>query len=150
MQTLINNFQQKHGKKVPLPKIYMDKDSSDSEGLELEDGTQVGRKAAGGSGGSAGGKPGRKPSAGGSSTGGSGDGGRPGPSLGGSGAGGSGSTGGGGPGRGSKRGRDDDDPMMILTNEGRQVNLPRDQNHHWPGKSLEDQLCMVASTLVQE
>ena len=116
MQTLITNFQRKHGKKVPLPKIYMDEDSSDSEGLELEDGTRVGRKAAGGSGGSGGGKPGRKPSAGGSSSsgsgsaGGSGDGGGTGPSSGGSGAGGSGGTGGGGPGRGSKRGRDDDDP----------------------------------------
>ena len=41
-------------------------------------------------------------------------------------------------------------PMMILTNEGRQVNLPRDQNHHWPGKSLEDQSRMMASTSVQE
>ena len=41
-------------------------------------------------------------------------------------------------------------PMMIPTNEGRQVNLPRDQSHHWPGKSLEGQLCMVASTSVQE
>ena len=110
MQTLITNFQRKHGKNVPLPKIYMDEDSSDSEGLELEDGTRVGRKAAGGSGGSSGGKPGRKPSAGGSgssggsSIGGSGDGGGPGPSSGGSGAGGSGGTGGGGPGRGSKHG----------------------------------------------
>ena len=116
MQTLITNFQRKHGKKVPLPKIYMDEDSSDSKGLELEDRTWVGRKAAGGSGGSSGGKPGRKPSAGGSggssgsSTGGSGDGGGPGPSSVGSGAGGSGGTGGGGPGRGSKCGRDDDDP----------------------------------------
>ena len=52
MQELITNFQRKHGKKVPLPKIYMDEDSSDSEGLELEDGTRVGRKATGGSGGS--------------------------------------------------------------------------------------------------
>ena len=114
MQTLINNFQKKHGKKVPLPKIYMDEDSSDSEGLELEDGTRVGRKAAGGSGGSGRGKPGRKPSvvsSGGSgSARGSGDGGGAGPSSGGSGAGGYGGTGGGGPGRGSKCGRDDDDP----------------------------------------
>ena len=116
MQDLITNFQRKHGKKVPLPKIYMDEDSSNSKGLELEDGTRVGRKAAGGSEGSSGGKPGRKPSAGGSgssgssSTRGSGDGGSPGPSSGGRGAGGSGSTGGGGPGRGSKCGQDDDDP----------------------------------------
>ena len=48
MQALITNFQKKHGKKVLLPKIYMDEDSSDSEGLELEDGTRVGRKATGG------------------------------------------------------------------------------------------------------
>ena len=112
MQELITNFQRKHGKKVPLPKIYMDEDSSNSEGLELEDGTRVGRKAIGGSGGSGGGKPGRKPSTGGSgssSAGGSGGVSGPGPSSGGSGAGGSGSTGG-GPGRGSKHGQDDDNP----------------------------------------
>ena len=103
MQELITNFQRKHGKKVPLPKIYMDEDDSNSKGLELEDRTRVGRKATGGSGGSRGGKPGRKPSADGS--GGSG----PGPSLGGGGAGDSGGMGGGGPGRGSKHSRDDDD-----------------------------------------
>ena len=34
MQELITNFQRKHGKKVPLPKLYMDEDSSDSKGLE--------------------------------------------------------------------------------------------------------------------
>ena len=87
MQTLITNFQRKHSKKVLLPKIYMDEDSSDSEGLELEDGTRVGRKAAGGSGGSSGGNPGRKPSVGGnggSGARGSGGGGSPGPSSGGS------------------------------------------------------------------
>ena len=49
MQELMANFQRKHGKKIPLPKIYMDEDSSDSEGLELEDGTRVGRKTPGGS-----------------------------------------------------------------------------------------------------
>ena len=31
MQDLIVNFQKKHGKKVPLPKLYMDEDTSDSE-----------------------------------------------------------------------------------------------------------------------
>ena len=80
IQVLITNFQRKHSKKVPLPKIYADEDNSDSEGLELEVGTRVGRKATGGSGGSDGGKPGRKPSAGGSgssSAGGSGGGGNP-------------------------------------------------------------------------
>ena len=115
MQDLITNFQKKHGKKVPLPKLYMDEDSSDSEGLELANGTRVGRKATDGAGGSGGGKPGRKPTASSSSSsaGGSGGGGiDPGPSSGGGGAGGSGSVGS-GPGRGSKCGRDDnpdDDP----------------------------------------
>ena len=112
MQELITNFQRKHGKKVPLPKLYMDEDNSDSEGLELADRTRVGRKATDGAGGSSGGNPGRKPMPGGSSSGAGGSGGgsgNPGPSSGGGGAGGSGSVGG-GPGRGSKRGRDDDNP----------------------------------------
>ena len=113
MQEFITNFQRKHGKKVPLPKLYMDEDSFDSKGLELADGTGVGRKATDGAGGSSGGKPGRKPAASSSSSGaggsGGGGGGDPGPSSGGGGAGGSGGTGG-GPGRGSKRGRDDDNP----------------------------------------
>ena len=59
MQELITNFQHKHGKNFPLPKIYADEDSSDSEGLELDNGPRVGRKMP------AGGKPGRKPSTGG-------------------------------------------------------------------------------------
>ena len=114
MQELITNFQRKHGKKVPLPKLYMDEDSSDNEGLELADGTRVGRKATDGAGGSGRGKPGRKPVASSSSSGAGGSGscgggGDPGPSSGGGGAGGSGSVGS-GPGRGSKRFRDDDDP----------------------------------------
>ena len=37
MRELITNFQKKHGKKVPLPKLYADEDSSDDEGLELAD-----------------------------------------------------------------------------------------------------------------
>ena len=115
MQELITNFQRKHGKKVPLPKLYMDEDSSDSEGLELADGTRVGRKATDGAGGSGGGKPGKKPSTGGRSSGGtggsSGSGGTS--TSGGSGA----STSGGGrvggsggddPGQGKKHSRDDD------------------------------------------
>ena len=112
MQELITNFQRKHSRKVPLPKLYMDEDSSDSEGLELADGTRVGRKATDGAGGSGRGKPGRKPTAGGSSSsaGGSGGGGSdPRPSSGGGGASGSGGIGS-GPGRGSKCGRDDNDP----------------------------------------
>ena len=113
MQELITNFQRKHGKKVLLPKLYMDEDSSDSEGLELADGTRVGRKATNGAGGSGRGKPGRKPATSGSSSGAGGScggsGGNAGPSSGGGGASGSGGTGA-GPGRGSKHGRDDDDP----------------------------------------
>ena len=124
MQELITNFQRKHGKKVPLPKLYMDEDSSDSEGLELVDGTRVGRKATDGAGGSGGGKPGRKPTAGGSSSeaegsGGSGSASTSGSSGASTGGSGSASTGGGGsaggsrgndPGWGRKCGRDDNDP----------------------------------------
>ena len=116
MQELMANFQHKHSKKIPLPKIYMDEDDSDSEGLELEDGTRVGRKATGGS--SSGGKPGRKPSAGGAGGGtGTSGGGGTGGTAGGVGTSGSGgaegstdSAGGSGPGRGSKCSHEDDDP----------------------------------------
>ena len=120
MQELITNFQRKHGKKVPLPKLYMDKDSSDSEGLELADGTRVDRKAADGAGGSSGGKPGRKPTAGGGGSRAGGSGSSGGASTGG---GGSASTSGGGgiggsrgddPGRGRKRGHDDDPRTALL------------------------------------
>ena len=127
MQELITNFQRKHGKKVPLPKLYMDEDSSDSEGLELVDGTRVGRKAADGAGGSSRGKPGRKPVAGGSSSGAGGSGGgggNPRPSSGGGGAGGSGGIGG-GLGRGSKRGRDDDDPDDDLNKRRKTSDPPK-------------------------
>ena len=111
MQDLIANFQKKHGKKVPLPKLYMDKDTSDSEGLELQDGSVVGKKATGGS--SGGGKLGRKPSTSGSSSGGAGgSAGRGGASTSGggsgastSGSGGVGRSGGDNPGRGRKRGQ---------------------------------------------
>ena len=71
MQELITNFQRKHRKKVPLPKIYMDEDSSDSEGIELQDRSIVGRKTPGGSSGFGRGKPGRKPAAGSRGSGGS-------------------------------------------------------------------------------
>ena len=40
--------------------------------------------------------------------------------------------------------------MMSPTSKGRQANLPRDQSLHWPRKSLEDQLRLVASTSAQE
>ena len=49
MRELVTNFQKKHGQKVPMPAIYEDEDSSDSEGLELADGTKVDKKTAGGS-----------------------------------------------------------------------------------------------------
>ena len=47
MKEFVTNFQKKHGQQVPMPKIYGDKDSSDSEGLELADGTKVGKKTTG-------------------------------------------------------------------------------------------------------
>ena len=99
MREFITNFQKKHGQQVPMPKIYGDEDSSESEGLELADGTKVGKKTTGGAGGSGGGKPRKKPAAGGCSSGAGGTGGGDGPSTSGGGAGGSGSR---------KRGRDDD------------------------------------------
>ena len=114
MQEFITNFQQKHSKRVPLPKLYRDEDSSDSEGLELADGTRVGKKATGGAGGSGGGKPGKKPSTGGSGSSAGTSGGGSASTSGGSGASASGGSGigrsgGNDPGRGRKRGRDDDD-----------------------------------------
>ena len=54
MREFVTNFQKKHGQQVPMPKIYGDEDSSDSEGLELADGTKVGKKTTGGAGGSGG------------------------------------------------------------------------------------------------
>ena len=44
MREFVTNFQQKHGQQVPMPKIYEDEDSSDSEGLELADGNQSGQE----------------------------------------------------------------------------------------------------------
>ena len=102
MREFVTNFQQKHGQQVPMPKIYGDEDSSDSEGLELADGTKVGKKTTGGAGGSGRGKLRKKPAASGSaSTSGGGGSARDGssPSTSGSGVGRSG---------GRKRGRDDD------------------------------------------
>ena len=117
MREFIANFQKKHGQQVPMPKIYGDEDSSDSEGLELADGTKVGKKTTGSAGGSSGGKPCKKP-AGGSSASTSGGGGSAhgGSSASTSGGGGTGTggggdiggTGGGDPGQGRKRGWDDD------------------------------------------
>ena len=48
---------------MPLPKLYGDEDSSDSEGLELADGSRVGKKAADGAGGSGGNKANKKSAA---------------------------------------------------------------------------------------
>ena len=47
MREFVTNFQKKHGQQVPMPKIYGDEDSSDSEGLELADRTKVGKKTTG-------------------------------------------------------------------------------------------------------
>ena len=106
MREFVTNFQKKHGQQVPMPKIYGDEDSSESEGLELADGTKVGKKTTGGAGGSGGGKPHKKPAAGGRSSGAGGTGGGDGPSTSGDGP---STSGGGAGGSGSrKRGRDDD------------------------------------------
>ena len=69
MREFVANFQKKHGQQVPMPKIYGDEDSSDSQGLELADGTIVGKKATGGAGSSGGGKPRKKSAGGGRSSG---------------------------------------------------------------------------------
>ena len=102
MGEFVTNFQRKHGQQVPMPKIYRDEDTLDSDGIELADGTQAAKKTAGGAGGSGGSKPRKKPAASSSagtssSRGGAHEGGDP--STSGGGAGGSG---------GKKRGRDDD------------------------------------------
>ena len=55
MQELITNFKNKYGQTIPLPKIYQDEDSSDSEGLALEDGTRYEKKTTGGGGSKGGG-----------------------------------------------------------------------------------------------
>ena len=99
MGEFVTNFQKKHGQKVPMPKIYRDEDTSDSDGIELADGAKVGKKTTGGAGGSGRGKPRKKPAAGGRSGEAGGTGGGDGPSTSGGGAGGSG---------GRKRGQDDD------------------------------------------
>ena len=108
MREFVANFQKKHGQQVPMPKIYGDEDSSDSEGLELADGTKVGKKTTGGAGGSGGSQPHKKSAAGGRSSGAGGSGGGGGASAGGSS--GPSTSGGGGVGGsgGRKRGRDDD------------------------------------------
>ena len=64
MREFVTNFQKKHGQQVPMPKIYGDEDTSDSDGIELADGTKAAKKTTGGTGGSGGGKPRKKPTAG--------------------------------------------------------------------------------------
>ena len=111
MREFVTNFQKKHGQQVPMPKIYGDEDTSEEEGLELADGTKVGKKATGGAEGSGRSKPHKKPAASGCSSGAGGTSGGDGPST--SGAGGSG---------GKKRGRDgdgdDDDPNKCRKTGG--------------------------------
>ena len=102
MREFVANFQKKHGQQVPMPKIYGDKDTLDSDGIELADGTKAAKKTEGDAGGSSGSKARKKPAAGGSASTSSGGGGAhegAGPSTSGGSAGGSG---------GRKRGRDDD------------------------------------------
>ena len=48
MREFVTNFQKKHGQQVPMPKIYGDEDSTDSEGPELADGTKAVKKTTGG------------------------------------------------------------------------------------------------------
>ena len=84
MREFVANFQKKHGQQVPMPKIYGDEDSSDSKGLELADGTKVGKKTTGGAEGSGGSQPCKKSAAGGRSSGAGGLGGGGGASAGGS------------------------------------------------------------------
>ena len=54
MREFVTNFQKKHGQQVPMPKIYGDEDSNDSEGPELADGTKAVKKTTGGASGGGG------------------------------------------------------------------------------------------------
>ena len=54
MREFVTNFQKKHGQQVPMPKIYGDEDSTNSEGPELADGTKVVKKTTGGASGGGG------------------------------------------------------------------------------------------------
>ena len=49
MREFVTNFQKKHGQQVPMPKIYGDEDSTNSEGPELADGTKAVKKKTTGS-----------------------------------------------------------------------------------------------------
>ena len=138
MQEFQTNYTEKHGTRIPPPKLYMDEGDSEEEGIELNDGTVYGGRAptdpnpkppegTGGAGRGTGRGAGRGTGTGG--TGGAGRGAGRGSGAGGSGGGGAGGSGGGsggssggsgsgadssgdppgGPSRGRKRGRDDDD-----------------------------------------
>ena len=48
MREFVTNFQKKHGQQVPMPKIYGDEDSTNSEGPELADWTKAVKKTTGG------------------------------------------------------------------------------------------------------
>ena len=129
MREFVTNFQKKHGQQVPMPKIYGDEDTSDSDGIELADGTKAAKKTAGDAGGSGGSKGRKKPAASGSASTSSGGGSAHeggGPSTSGGGAGGSG---------GRKRDRDNDgdgDDPNKRRKTGVKVNHQRSQ---WPGKN---------------
>ena len=103
MREFVTNFQKKHGQQVPMPKIYGDEDTSDSDGIELADGTKAAKKTTGGAEGSGGSKPRKKPAASGRSSETGGTGGGDGPST-------SGASGSGGKKRGRDGDGDDDDP----------------------------------------
>ena len=99
MGEFVTNFQKKHGQKVPMPKIYRDEDTSDSDGIELADGPEQPRRPRVVQEAPAGASHVRSLPAGSRSGEAGGTGGGDGPSTSGGGAGGSG---------GRKRGRDDD------------------------------------------
>ena len=113
-----------------MPKIYRDEDSSDSKGLELADGTKVGKKTTGGAGGSGGSKPHKEPAASGGTSTGGGDGAS---TSGGGGVGGSGAMTQAGAGSGVEAMR----AMMVmtLTNAGRQGVKADHQDRPWPIKN---------------
>ena len=129
MGEFVTNFQRKHGQQVPMPKIYRDEDTSDSDGIELADGTKAAKKTTGGAGGSGGSKPRKKPAAGGSA----------GTSSGGGGA----REGGDGPstsgGRQVLEARSEVVMTMVMmmtpTNAGRQGVKVNHQRSWWPGKN---------------
>ena len=109
MQEFVRNYQARYGVKVPTPNLYLDEQVSEDEGLELNDGSKVGKQTGGGSGSNSKSRPmGATPGT--SGEGGSGRGNKGGGGSKTGGSGGTGGTGGGDPPKkGSKRTRDDDD-----------------------------------------